>query len=268
MLTKARILGLIPARREAGNGELMSFIKGIKYNIKGLLLGLRTPKLLMLGLIRFSLIILVTALAVTTIFYFHDSILKTIWQKPQSGWFIWLWHLVSWLLTIILMGMSAVIAYLISQILFAVVIMDQMSRLTEKIATGTVTQDSQLGWWQQFAHLIKQEIPRAILPVFFTLFLTVISWLTPLGPLMTLLLSGAAVVFIAWDSTDLTPARRLHPFGPRFRFLMQTLPFHLGFGILFLIPIANILFLAFAPVGATLYYLETQNEKVRLERSG
>ena len=246
----------------------MNFFKGISYNMRGLLLGLRTPKLLMLGLIRLSLIILMTALAVTAIIYFHDSLLGTVWQKPESKWFIWLWHVVSWLLTIILMAMSAVMAYLISQILFAVVIMDWMSRLTEKIATGSIAQDSQLGWWQQFRHLIKQEIPRAILPVFFTLFLTIISWLTPLGPLMTLLLSAAAAVFIAWDSTDLTPARRLQPFGSRFRFLLQRLPFHLGFGILFLIPVANILFLAFAPVGATLYYLETQNEHVFMDRSG
>ena len=236
--------------------------------MRGLLLGLRTPKLLMLGLIRFSLIILVTALAVTAIMYFHDSLLSTVWQKPESNWFIWIWHVVSWLLTIILMGMSAIIAYLISQILFAVVIMDWMSRLTEKIVTGSIAQDSQLGWWQQFRHLIKQEIPRTVLPVFFTLLITVISWLTPLGPLMTLFLSAAAVIFIAWDSTDLTPARRLQPFGSRFRFLMQHLPFHLGFGILFLVPLANILFLAFAPVGATLYFLETQNEHVFRDTTG
>jgi len=238
----------------------MSFFKGVSYNIRGLLMGLRTPKLLMLGLFRFSLIVLVTVLAVGAVLYFRDALLGAMWAKPQSGWLIWLWHAVSWVLTILLMGMSAVIAYLISQVLFAVVIMDQMSRLTEKIATGSIAQDAQLGWWQQFGHLIRQEIPRAVLPVCFTLLLTIVSWLTPLGPLATVLLSAAAVIFIAWDSTDLTPARRLQPFGSRFRFLMRNLPFHLGFGALFLIPLANILFLAFAPIGATLYYLDTQSD--------
>lgn len=236
----------------------MSFFKGVSYNIRGLLMGLRTPKLLLLGLFRLCLIVLVTALAVGAILYFRDSLLGAMWAKPQSGWLIWLWHALSWLLTLLLTGMSAVIAYLVSQILFAVVIMDQMSRLTEKIVTGSVDQDSQPGWWRQFGHLIRQEIPRSVLPVCFTLLLTIVSWLTPLGPLATVLLSATAVVFIAWDSTDLTPARRLHPLGSRFRFLMRTLPFHLGFGALFLIPVANILFLAFAPVGATLYYLDTQ----------
>jgi CysZ protein len=45
----------------------------------------------------------------------------------------------------------------------------------------------------------------------------------------------------------------------RFRFLLKTLPFHLGFGLLFLVPALNILLLSFAPVGATLYYLEYHN---------
>ena len=238
----------------------MGFIKGISYNFKGLILGLRTPRLLVLGLIRFSLIIAVTAVAIGVIVYFHNSLLRSIWPRPQSAWLIWLWYLVSWLFSIVLMGLSALMAYLISQVLFSVVIMDQMSRITEKIATGSVSQDSRLGWWRQFIHLIKQEIPRTVLPIFFTLLLTVLGWLTPLGPMLTLVLTAAAVVFVAWDNTDLTPARRLHPFGKRFRFLLRTLPFHLGFGLLFLIPVANILFLAFAPVGATLYFVTINNE--------
>jgi CysZ protein len=38
--------------------------------------------------------------------------------------------------------------------------------------------------------------------------------------------------------------------------LRGQLSFHLGFGLCFLIPALNMLFLSFAPVGATLYYLE------------
>ena len=241
----------------------MGFLNGIIFNLKGVSLGLRTPKLLLLGLIRFCLIIAFTAVAISMILYFHNSLLESIWPQPQSAWLKGVWHLISWFLTIILMGLSVVIAYLISQILFSIVIMDQMSRITETLVTGNITQSDQLSWWKQFVHLIKQEIPRAILPIFFTLLLTVLGWLTPLGPLVTLLLTGTAVIFIAWDNTDLTPARRLYPFGDRFRYLLKTLPFHLGFGILFLIPVANILFLAFAPVGATLYYIRDKDEKLR-----
>lgn len=237
----------------------MGLIKGITYNIKGLLLGLRTPRLLLLGLIRFCLIIAVTAAAIGIILYFHSSLLGSIWPRPQSAWLIWLWVLVSWLVTIILMGLSAVMAYLVSQILFSVVIMDKMSRITETIVTGDVFQASEMGVGQQFIHLIKQEIPRAILPILFTVLLSILGWLTPFGPLVTLVLTSVAVVFVAWDNTDLTPARRLQPFGRRFRFLLKTIPFHLGFGLLFLIPVANILFLAFAPVGATLYYMALED---------
>jgi CysZ protein len=76
---------------------------------------------------------------------------------------------------------------------------------------------------------------------------------------VTVVSSAAAVIFLAWDNTDLIPARRLVPFGERLRLLRSTLPFHLGFGLLFLIPFLNILFLSFAPVGATLYYIEKNN---------
>ena len=73
---------------------------------------------------------------------------------------------------------------------------------------------------------------------------------------VTILSSAVAVIFLAWDNTDLIPARRLVSFGERFRILRHNLGFHLGFGLLFLIPILNILFLSFAPVGATLYYID------------
>jgi CysZ protein len=36
------------------------------------------------------------------------------------------------------------------------------------------------------------------------------------------------------------------------------LAFHLGFGLPFLIPVLNIVLLSFAPVGATLYFIEKQ----------
>jgi CysZ protein len=85
----------------------------------------------------------------------------------------------------------------------------------------------------------------------------VLGWFTPLGPLMAIVTSGISVIFIAWDNTDLIPARRLDPFKKRLKRLLKTLPFHLGFGLLFLLPGLNILFLSFAPVGATLYYTDS-----------
>jgi CysZ protein len=87
-----------------------------------------------------------------------------------------------------------------------------------------------------------------------------LGWMTPFGPVVTVLSSGVAVIFLSWDNTDLTPARNLVPFKKRFTFLTKTVLFHLGFGLLFLIPGVNLLFLSFAPVGATLYYLDKQAE--------
>jgi CysZ protein len=234
----------------------MSFFNGITYNLRGLRLGFKTPKLLALGLLRFAVVVIVTIVSASLILVYHQEILNFMWAKPESHWILWSWYLLSWLLSLVLVGVSAVLSYLATQILFAVFIMDLMSRMTEKMMIGAIHETSTTPAWQQFFFLIRQEIPRATVPVLLTLLLTVVGWLTPFGPIVTILASALAVIFIAWDNTDLVPARRREPFRQRFRMLMSTLPFHLGFGILFLIPLLNILFLSFAPVGATLYYLD------------
>jgi CysZ protein len=233
----------------------MNLFRGINYNIRGLLIGLKTPGLLFWGLVRLILVIIITILSATLILSYHQEILNALWNKPESNWVLWLWHILSWLLSLILVGISVLVSYLISQILFSVLIMDHMSRITEIKTTGTIKEPDKISMPRLFIHLIRQEIPRAIIPVTISLLL-MIGGLTPLGPLLAILSSCIAAVFLAWDNTDLVPARRLVSFKDRFSFLKKNLLFHLGFGLLFLIPVANILFLSFAPVGATIYHLE------------
>ncbi len=236
----------------------MNLVSGIKYNLRGLGMGLKSPKLLILGLIRFFAVILITIFAAGMILVYHQEILSFMWSKPANPWVTWLWHLLSWLLSAVLVGLSAVISFLISQILFSVLIMDMMSRITEKTVTGQVQQPVDIPLWQQFFFLIRQEIPRATIPVLLSLLLIIIGWLTPLGPILTIISSAIAVIFLAWDNTDLPPARQQVAFKERFRSLRGSLLFHLGFGLLFLIPVLNILFLSFAPVGATLYQIDKE----------
>jgi CysZ protein len=154
------------------------------------------------------------------------------------------------------MVLAAVIAYLLSQIFFAVFIMDLMSRITERIITGKKETAPEVSMLAQMGFLIRQEIPRNIIPVLLSLFIMVLAWFTPLGPILTVVGPIVAVIFLAWDNTDLVPARNLLPFSDRFGRLCRTLPFHLGFGLLFLVPVLNLLLLSFAPVGATLYHLD------------
>ena len=239
----------------------MEFISGITYNIRGLGLSIKTPKLLLLGLIRFAAVIIITILFASLILLYHQEILDLVWTKPESPWIVWLWHILSWLLSFILVGISAVFSYLISQILFSVIIMDYMSRITERMKRGNEKEAKKMPVIKLLFYLIRQEIPRTIIPVVISLLLLIVGWLTPIGPVIAILASAVAVIFLAWDNTDLLPARRLFPFRDRFRFLRKTLSFHLGFGLLFLIPGLNIVFLSFAPVGATLYYVDKHDRK-------
>ena len=244
------------------NGKViksMKVIDGIRYNFQGFWLGVKTPKLLFLGLIRIAVVIVFTVIAVSFVLVYHQELLNFIWEKPESRWVVWLWHLFSWFLSIFLVALSSVLSYLVSQIFFCVIIMDIMSRITERMESGQEKEPDNIPLFRQLFYLIKQEIPRAIVPVVLSLMIMFLGWLTPLGPVITIISSLAAVTFLAWDNTDLVPARRLQPFKVRFKFLLKTLPFHLGFGLLFLIPVASIFFLSFAPIGATLYYVKEHN---------
>ncbi len=234
----------------------MGFFKGLRYNWRGLQMGLRTPKLLFLGLVRFVAVVIVTVVFAGMILTYHEQILVMMWAKPESAWVVWLWHLVSWMVSLLLIGVSTVVAYILTQILFSVFIMDLMSRFTEKRLTGKVEEPTDLPLLTQLFFLIKQETPRAIIPLVISMSIMLVGWLTPLGPIVTVVSSLAAAIFLAWDNTDLVPARRMLPFKARFAYLVKHIGFHAGFGIWFLIPLMNMLFLSFAPVGATLFHVD------------
>jgi CysZ protein len=234
----------------------MSLFSGIAYNFRGLKLGVKTPSLLLLGLTRLVVILFLTLAAIGLILAKYQEITSLIWTRPESTWVVWLWYITSWMLALLLSGISAVVAFLVAQLLFSTVVMDYMSRITERHATGKEAPAPDMPWYAYFFYLIKQEIPRATLPVCLSLAIMVFGWLTPAAPLLTLVSPLLAAIFLAWDNTDLVPARRLASFPSRFKFLRQHLGFHIGFGLCFLIPGLNIVLLSFAPVGATLYYIE------------
>lgn len=237
----------------------MDILQGIRFNFRGLLLGLRTPSLLMLGLLRFFVILLIGVGAAVVFFAYHQDIMQFIWAKPDSLWLLWLWYLASWLLSLLLLALTSIVGYLVCQVLFLIVIMDQMSRITERLVTGGEKKPSGISVTAQLVYLVRQEVPRALIPVLATLVVMAIGWMTPLGPVLTLAGPLVAVMFLAWDNTDLLPARRLLPFKERFGSFRRHLMFHLGFGLPFLIPLVNILLLSFAPVGATLYQVEREH---------
>ena len=235
----------------------MGLVNGILFNLRGFWFGIRTGKLLFWGLIRFLVVIIITGLLIGLVLAYHGAIMELIWSKPQSPWLTWLWYLVSWIMSTLLFVLSALFSYLISQVLFSVLIMDLMSRITERTMAGEVVNPARVSLWKMFLYLVKQEIPRTILPVMVVLILMILGWFSVVfAPILTILSPCITVMFLAWDNTDLLPARRMATFGERFRMFLKSIPFHFGFGLPFLVPGINILFLSFAPVGATLYQLD------------
>ncbi len=233
----------------------MDFFSGIKFNIQGVFFAVKHPGLLWLGLLRFIIVFILALLFSGMVFFWHEQILSLIWKMPEKGMLVYVWHLVSWVLSLLLAAVAVVAAYLTAQLFFGVFIMDYMSRLTEKIVLGKEISYADTSWPAFFVYLVCQEIPRAVIPMIITGGIMVLGLFTPLGPVIIVLSAISAGVFLAWDNTDLVPARKMIPFRVRLGFLGRTVWFHLGFGLLFLIPWVNIVLLSFAPVGATLYHI-------------
>ena len=93
----------------------MKFLAGLKYNLEGLKLGLTTPKLMALGLVRFVLFLALAVGAAILAFKFYQDIFSMLWSRPESAWLVWLWHFVSWIAGLILFGMALMVAYLVGQ---------------------------------------------------------------------------------------------------------------------------------------------------------
>ncbi len=234
----------------------MSLLKGIQYNFKGFLMGVKTPKLLILGFLRFFIVFFLAIALSGLILFFHTALMNAVWKMPESGFLLYLWNIVSWLMTGLLALLSSLLAYFIAQLLFCLFIMDYMSRKVENMITGKEIYPENTSFTALFIYLVKQEIPRTLIPVFITVFVLLIGLLTPFGSVIAVVSSIVAVTFLAWDNTDLVPARRMYSFKQRFQIFLKNIMFNIGFGLLFLIPFFNILFLSFAPVGATLFYIE------------
>jgi CysZ protein len=239
----------------------MELIQGLIYNVRGLWFGVKHFKLLFLGFSRFTFAVLIAVLMVALALTYDQVVTEFVWVKPESRWILWLWHLFSWFVSLFLVALSALLAYLVAQVLFSVLIMDLMSRMTEREVTGSIREPSGTPLWKQMFYLLKQEIPRSIVPLLISFLILILGWLITLGPLVLVISSGIAIIFLSWDHTDLIPARQMIPFKERFRFLRKTLLFHIGFGLPFLVPGLNLLFLSFAPVGGTLYYINKQNAR-------
>ncbi len=128
----------------------MDLFSGIAYNYKGLKLGVKTPSLLFLGLVRFVVVVAITIASAGLVLSYYHEILGLIWGRPESSWVVWLWHLVSWLVALLLVGLSSVVSFLVSQLLFSVIIMDAMSRITEQRVTGQEKEAQRMPWLKHF----------------------------------------------------------------------------------------------------------------------
>ena len=72
--------------------------------------------------------------------------------------------------------------------------MDYMSRITERIVLGYEVEGPHTSVFAMFLHLIRQEIPRAVIPVVISIVIMLVGLLTPISLVILAVSSIAAGV--------------------------------------------------------------------------
>ncbi len=212
--------------------------------------------LLLWGLSRFLLILGLTVVFTWLAVSYNHEIFGLIWQRPETGWARHLWTLLLWLFTLKLIILGTILAYIVSQGVFGALIADHMSQLTQR-ALGFETRPSSMGGLKHMVFIVKQEIPRVFVPVLPSVSVMILGWMIPFGFVPVILSGLVTSAFLAWDYTDLVPARELWTFSQRWAFFKKNLLGHIVLGLPFLIPFLNIFLLSLGPVSGTIFFLRT-----------
>lgn len=234
----------------------MQLIFALKCHLDALTLVKHKKILAFLAALRFLILIAFIVIFSWVALSYNDTFLNYIWEKPSKILLTLVWYIVLIFSTIILLFAGAILAYIISQILFGILIADYMSALAEQIITGKQSEEKISFSLTYLIYLIRQEIPRTLFPLILSTSFMVFGWLLPLNFIWVILSSFLSCALMAWDYTDLVPARRSMPFKERLHMFKSNFVGHIVFGLPFLIPFVNVIFLSLAPISGTVFFLK------------
>lgn len=240
----------------------MHLLDGLICHWEALKLLKKRKTLIFWGGVRFIIILVLFVVFSLIAFAYNDPLLEYIWERPESIIMLVIWKITLILFTAVLLFIAAIFSYIISQILFGVLIADYMSYVTEYELTTKVSNGAPLFSFNYLFFLIRQEIPRGFLPLIISSGLMILGWLLPLGFAWVFISSLVSGALVAWDYTDLVPARMLMPFGERFSLFKKTFLGHVIFGLPFLVPFLNVIFFSIGPVAGTIFFLKTMHKRV------
>ena len=187
-----------------------------------------------------------------------------------SAWYAWLWvgplRVIAWLLRWILMGLFGVALYFLFTLLGGVVaspFLDVLSRRVERLRSGAVLEESQIGLRGVLAGSLRvglEEGRRTLFLLGGWLAFFLIGWVPGLQPIAFLGALLFSMFFAPLEYTGYLLDRRGIPFRERRRWLWQHRRATLGFGATalgsFLIPGLNFVCLPWLVSAGTLLALD------------
>jgi CysZ protein len=163
--------------------------------------------------------------------------------------------ILAWIGIAVVSALLALLLFIVGQAVVGAPFVDSLTERTEALVRGEHPRVGLLtSSWQAVWHGLLKGLLYAV-----ALLLTLaLSALTVVGGLVWIAVSA---LFLAFDGFDYPLARRKVGFGGKWRYLVlhpgQTLGYCVGATLLYLVPLAIVVAPAFAAVGATLAYLDT-----------
>lgn len=158
------------------------------------------------------------------------------------------------IVTWVVMGLVAVLVFLVLQPVLAAPFVDLLAERCERLRRGHAPSTGVL---RSAAMSVGHGLLKSCLYAAALAFTLLAGAVTGVGAVL-----GAAIygTFLAYDAFDYPLARRNVSFGGKWRYLLsrpgQTVGYCCGAVLLYLVPLAAIVAPAFAAVGATLLYLD------------
>jgi uncharacterized protein involved in cysteine biosynthesis len=149
----------------------------------------------------------------------------------------------------------SLLVFVLLQPLVGAPFVDLLSEKVERLVRGT---SPSAGVWRSVWQALLHGLMKVVLYGSALLVALGLGALTGIGGLLG---TGLYALFLAFDGFDYPLARRGVSFGGKWRYLLvhpgQTLGYCLGATVLYLVPLALLVAPAFAAVGATLAFLDT-----------
>lgn len=235
-------------------GGIGGFFSGASAVVSGIFRTLSDASLRRLALIPLLITVVIYLAAVTALIVWGDDLLNWAWPKPSEGWLKWLW----WI--ILPVGIALIVVVI--ALLFGTVAEAVGGPFYDKMAVRVLEESGIAAREPGFFRGTMPDLVRSLLFVAVAVGFGVFSFIPVIGIVFGLV--GTAIAWIGLAAAAVNPSLMVtgYGLGGRLRFFLRSKMALAGMGVVIgmalLVPLAGLIAIPGAVVGATRLYADAR----------